>query len=154
MQNLLRSAAEVAGSGTLTAPMGTGRFPLVDTRDVAAAAAAVLRDPGSHAGRTHVLTGPRAVTYAEVAAAMAAVVGRPVEYRADAPAAFRRGLIRSGIPEWRADDLAAIAGAYSDADNRVSDDLAAIVGRPATGLERFLADHRDALVAGAARSHA
>jgi NAD(P)H dehydrogenase (quinone) len=154
MQNLLRFAAEVAGSGTLTAPMGSGAFPLVDTRDVAAAAAAVLRDPGQHAMRTYVLTGPRAVSYAEIAAAMAAVAGRAVEYRAAEPAAFRERLLRTGIPEWRADDLAAIATAYADDDNRVSADLPAILGRPATSLERFLADHRDALVAGAAHSHA
>jgi uncharacterized protein YbjT (DUF2867 family) len=154
MQNLLRFAAEVAGSGTLTAPMGSGEFPLVDTRDVAAAAAAVLREPRQHAMRTYVLTGPRAVSYAEIATAMAAVAGRAVEYRAAEPAAFRDGLLGTGIPEWRADDLAAIATAYADDDNRVSDDLPAILGRPATSLERFLADHRDALVAGAARTHA
>jgi uncharacterized protein YbjT (DUF2867 family) len=154
MQNLLRFAAEVADRRTLTAPMGDGRYPLVDTRDVAAAAAVVLRDPGAHEGAVVTLTGPRALAYAEVADAIAAVVGHAVEYRAADPAGFRASLIAAGIPAWRADDLASIASAYTDDDNRVRDDLPALTGRPATPVGRFLADHRDALAAGASRSHA
>jgi uncharacterized protein YbjT (DUF2867 family) len=154
MQNLLRFAGEVAAHGTLTAPMGAGRFPLVDTRDVAAAAATVVRDPDAHTGRAYALTGPQTLTYAEVAAALADVVGHPVAYRAAEPAAFRTGLMDAGIPEWRADDLAAIAAAYSDDERRVSDDLPTLLGRPPTPIARFLADHRATLVAGASRSHA
>lgn len=154
MQNLLRFAAEVAERRTLTAPMGDGRYPLVDTRDVAAAAAAVLREPEAHEGMVYALTGPRALAYAEVAGAIAAVVGHAVEYRAADPAGFRASLTAAGIPAWRADDLAAIASAYTDDDNRVRDDLPALIGRPATPVERFLADHREPLAAGASRSHA
>src|SRR4249919_3701887 len=77
MQNLLRAADAVRRDGVLAAPMGTDRYPLVDTRDVGAAV--VLADPAAHAGMTHVLTGPQAVTYADVAAAIAVVAGR-VEY--------------------------------------------------------------------------
>jgi NAD(P)H dehydrogenase (quinone) len=150
MQNLLRFAAH----GTLTAPMGAGRFPLVDTRDVAAAAATVLLDPAAHTGCAYALTGPQALTYAEVAAALAEVSGHAVAYRAAEPAAFRTGLMDAGIPEWRADDLAAIAAAYSDDDRRVSADLPALLGRAPTPIARFLADHREMLVAGASRSHA
>ena len=38
MQNLLRAADAVRREGRLAAPMGSNRFPLVDTRDVGAAA--------------------------------------------------------------------------------------------------------------------
>src|SRR5262245_55912622 len=69
MQNLLRFAGDVAAGGRLAAPMGGGRFPLVDTRDVGAAVAAVLREPAAHAGAAYALTGPAAVSYADVAAA-------------------------------------------------------------------------------------
>jgi uncharacterized protein YbjT (DUF2867 family) len=154
MQNLLRSAGPVAGEGRLAAPMGTGAYPFVDTRDVAAAAAAVLRAPAAHAGRAYALTGPRPVAYAEVAALMAAIVGRDVRYEAIAPERFRADLEASGIPAWRAGDLAAIASAYADADNRPADGVAHLAGRPPTPIERFLEDHRATLVAGASRSRA
>jgi NAD(P)H dehydrogenase (quinone) len=126
----------------------------VDTRDVAAVAAAVLRAPAVHAGRAYALTGPRAVGYAEIARLLAAIVGRDVRYEELPPERFRADLEAAGIPAWRAADLAAIASAYSDADNRPSGDVASLAGRPPAPLERFLADNRGTLVAGASRSHA
>jgi uncharacterized protein YbjT (DUF2867 family) len=153
MQNLLRFAGDVASEGRLAAPMGAGAFPLVDTRDVGAAVAAVLRSPADHAGATYALTGPSAVTYADVAAALSELVGTPVRYEPLDPQAFSAGLLDAGIPAWRADDLAAIASAYTAADNTPSDDLERLLGRPATPLSRFLADHRGTYLAGASRSH-
>ena len=153
MQNLLRFADAVA-AGRLAAPMAAGRYPLVDVRDVGAAAAEVLRAPEGHAGRTHALTGPCALGYAEIAERMGDLIGRSVAYAAVAPERFRADLMAAGVPAWRADDLAAIAGAYTDADNAVSPDLELLLGRPATPIERFLADHREVFVAGAARSQA
>jgi uncharacterized protein YbjT (DUF2867 family) len=152
MQNLLRFAGDVAGGGRLAAPMGSRRYPLVDTRDVGAAAA-VLRDPAEHAGRAYSLTGPAALSYAEIAAQLGALAGRPVEYEAVAPEKLRAGLLEAGIPAWRADDLAAISAAYDESDNAASDDLPALLGRPATSFERFLDDHRETYLAGASRSH-
>ena len=60
MQNLLRATAAVRAAGTLTAALGGILVPLVDTRDVGAAAAAVLLAPAAHSGRTYALTGPEA----------------------------------------------------------------------------------------------
>jgi uncharacterized protein YbjT (DUF2867 family) len=154
MQNLLRFAGPVAAEGRLAAPMGAGTYPFVDTVDVAAAAAAVLRAPAAHAGRTYALTGPRAVGYAEIARLMGEIVGRDVVYEARAPERFRADLEAAGIPAWRAADLAAIASAYTDADNRPADGVAVLTGRSPTAIERFLEDHRATLLAGASRSHA
>jgi uncharacterized protein YbjT (DUF2867 family) len=153
MQNLLRSAGAVAEGGRIAAPMGAGRYPLVDTRDVGAAAAAVLRDPDRHAGHAYALTGPAALGYDEVAARLSAVVGHPVVYEAQEPVAFRAGLVAAGVPQWRADDLAAIAGAYDDADNVPSPDAERLLGRPPTSIETFFAEHRETYVAGASRPH-
>jgi uncharacterized protein YbjT (DUF2867 family) len=153
MQNLLRFSGAVAEHRRIEAPMGAGRFPLVDTRDVGAAAAAVLRDPDKHAGQAYALTGPEALSYDEVAGRLSAVVGHPIVYDAQPPEAFRAGLVAAGVPEWRADDLAAIARAYDGADNVPSAGVAALLGRPPTAIEAFFADHRPTYVAGASRSH-
>jgi uncharacterized protein YbjT (DUF2867 family) len=154
MQNLLRFAGPVAADGRLAAPMGDAGYPFVDTRDVAAAAAAVLRAPAGHAGRAYALTGPRAVGYAEIARRMGEIVGRDVRYEALSPQAFRAGLEAAGIPAWRAADLAAIASAYMEEENRPGDGVAGLTGRPPAPIERFLEDHRAVLRAGASRSHA
>jgi len=48
------------------------------------------------------------------------------------------------MPGWRAFDLAHIARAYEPADDEVSPDAAALLGRPPHSLEHFLADHGEA----------
>lgn len=144
MQNLLRAGEAVQVEGRLAAPMGRERFPLVDTRDVGAAAAAVLRDPAAHAGRTYALTGPAAHGYDEVAAALGDVAGREVVYEPVPPEDFAARLRAAGTPDWRAFDLAHIASAYDAAANAVSPDLAMLLGRAPRSLAAFLEDHRSA----------
>jgi uncharacterized protein YbjT (DUF2867 family) len=144
MQNLLRTADAVRRDGRLAAPMGDGRFPLVDTRDVGAAAAVVLTDPAGHAGHTYTLTGPAARSYDEIATALAAVAGRPVTYDPVPPDVYEARLLAAGVPSWRAFDLAHIASAYAPADHAVSPVLATLLGRAPRSLSEFLDDHRDA----------
>ena len=52
MQNLLSFANEIAATGGFSAPMADGKISLVDRRDVAAVAAAVLTGTG-HEGRAY-----------------------------------------------------------------------------------------------------
>ena len=144
MQNLLRAANTVRREGRLAAPMGPNRFPLVDTRDVGAAAAMVLRDPAAHADKEYALTGSEAVSYEDVAKALTAIANRAVTYEAVAPAEFEDRLLKAGMPEWRAYDLAHIASAYSASENIVSPDLAMLLGRGPRSLSEFLEDHRHA----------
>ena len=142
LQNLLRAADAVRSDRRLLAPMGSIRLPLVDTRDVGAAAAVVLSDPGAHAGKEYALTGPVAVNYGEVASALTTVAGHEVAYEAVEADEFEARLRAAGIPDWRAYDLAHIASAYGAADNVVSADLAKLLGRQAKSLSQFLEDHR------------
>ena len=143
MQNLLRAADAVRRDGWLAAPMGYDRYPLVDTRDVGAAAGIVLRNPVAHAGRTYALTGPVAHRYDDIATALSAVTGRTVTYEPVAPQDYEVKLLAAGIPGWRAFDLAHIACAYTPSDNAVSPDLPKLLGRRPRSLSEFLEDHRD-----------
>lgn len=142
MQNLTRAAEVVRRDGLLSAPLGDGRVPLVDTRDVGVAAAVVLADPTAHARREYRLTGPAPLGYGEVAVALAALVHRPVRYEAVPPIEYEARLLAAGVPAWRAFDLAHIAAAYGPADQTVSPDFEALTGRGPTSLADFLSDYR------------
>ena len=48
-------------------PAGNGRVAFIDTRDIGDVAGAVFADPAPHRGKGYTLTGPRAVTFDEVA---------------------------------------------------------------------------------------
>src|SRR6266540_923692 len=69
MQNFLASAQTVAEQGALYGMTGDSRTSYVDVRDVAAVAARVLTSP-SHEGKAYALTGPEALSGAEVAEVM------------------------------------------------------------------------------------
>jgi uncharacterized protein YbjT (DUF2867 family) len=70
----------VEPDGTFELPAGEGRTAFVDAADIAAVAAEVLLHPPP-TGTVHLVTGPEALTMADVAATLAARLARPVAYR-------------------------------------------------------------------------
>ncbi len=66
-------------AGAVSLPGGNGGIPLVDVRNVAAAAVLALTEPG-HEGQAYDITGPEALTMAQQAAILQRVLGRPVTY--------------------------------------------------------------------------
>jgi uncharacterized protein YbjT (DUF2867 family) len=95
MQNFLLSAQPVAEQGVLYGMTGEGRTSYSDTRDIAAVAAQVLTGPG-HQGQRYIVTGPEALSAAEVAERLSAAIGRPVRYVDLPAAAFAQGAGRRG----------------------------------------------------------
>ncbi|MNC87492.1 NAD(P)H azoreductase [compost metagenome] len=111
---------------------------MVHPRDVGEAAAAALLDPG-HAGRAHVLTGPEAVSYAEAAARLGAILGKPVEYL-DIPAdALRGALAAAGLPGWLVEGIVEIqAQARAGIGATPTGGVEALTGHPPRDLDAFL----------------
>lgn len=62
--------------GVIRGPAGEGRVAAVARADVADAAVAVLRDPSAHRGAAYDLTGPEALSLAELAARLTTATGR------------------------------------------------------------------------------
>jgi uncharacterized protein YbjT (DUF2867 family) len=102
MDDLAGAAEEIRRTGEIRAAAGDGRTGFIAADDVAAAAARVLTTDG-HEGATYVLTGPEALSYADVAARFAAVFAWQVQY-IDLPAEQARELWRArGLDPWEAD---------------------------------------------------
>ncbi|HAZ07482.1 MAG TPA: NAD(P)-dependent oxidoreductase [Elusimicrobia bacterium] len=140
-QNLLGLAPLIL-RGVLPGPMGTARFAMVDARDVAAAAAEVLTKP-DHDGKTYVLTGPAALSYAEAAATLSKALGRPVAYSDTPPAAAREHMITGGYPEWRADALLELAAALrSGKADLDTDAVKTLTGRAPIAFESFVRSYK------------
>lgn len=139
LQNLLTTVAPtVAAAGILAAPFGRAPIAMVDARDVATCAVAALLDPAPRDGAWQ-LTGPRAVTFDELAAHVGVrhvPVRRPLAARAMA----RRGAHRDEI------DHAMRMAAYfaSGADAVATDHVQRLTGAPPRTVEAFLAEHRAA----------
>jgi uncharacterized protein YbjT (DUF2867 family) len=141
MQNVLRAAPAIAAHGVLTAAMRDGRVAMVDARDVAAVAATALTAEG-HTGQTHVITGPEALSHADVAGALSRAVGEPITYR-DVPFDdLRAQLLASGAPPWLVEVRMEFTAILREgAAAAVTDVVARTTGRPPRTFADFAAEH-------------
>jgi uncharacterized protein YbjT (DUF2867 family) len=142
MQNFLMSAQQVANQGVLYGMFGEGRVAFIDTRDIAAVAAELLTSPG-HQGASYTLTGPEALSAAEVAERLAVATGRQVRSVDLGADAFRQALAGAGMPGWLVDGV--VEGntmLATDHGAAVTDEVARLTGRPPRTFAQFAADHR------------
>jgi len=107
MQNFFSYAPTIQADDTFFAAAGDGATAMVDSRDIAAVAAAVLSEK-THVGDVLAITGPEAVTYHEAADALSAATGRTIRYVDVPPEAAGEGMLAAGIPDWLVEDLLTI----------------------------------------------
>ncbi len=88
--------------GELAVPAGQGIHPFIDVVDIAEVAVVALTQPG-HAGQTYELSGPEALSFAEMLARIVAVTGDPVLYTDVTPDEFAASLRGLGYPDEIAD---------------------------------------------------
>lgn len=128
-------------AGVVRGPAGTGRVAAVARADVAAVAAAVLRAPGEHAGATYDLSGPEALTMAEVAERAGRVLGRDLRFE-DETVEEAYASRRAGWPDaedWQLDAWVSTYTAIADGScDLVTDHVERVTGRPARTLEEAL----------------
>jgi uncharacterized protein YbjT (DUF2867 family) len=125
-------------NGTLTVPSGGGSEAFVDAADIAAAAAETLLNPGAHAGTRYALTGPKAITFHDVAATIAAVSGQPVGYKDIDQEAWISGAITAGVPADYAVMLRWLTGAIIAGDgSQPTGDIETVTGKPPASFEAF-----------------
>lgn len=136
--NLMGFVGRAIESGVLAAPAGDGKVAFVSRADLAEATAAVLLGDG-HAGRTYDLTGPAAVDFASVAAAVARHAGKPVRYQPIATADFEGGLSQAGLPPFMVEALSGLFQAVAiNAYATVTADTATLAGRESEDIPEFL----------------
>ncbi|SDB80823.1 Uncharacterized conserved protein YbjT, contains NAD(P)-binding and DUF2867 domains [Raineyella antarctica] len=129
--------------GVIRGPAGHGRVAAVAQDDIADVAAAVLLDPGAHAGRTYDLTGPEELTLDDVAAIVSAAQGRPVRYEEETLAEAYASRARYGAPDWQVEAWVSTYVAIARGEMQpATDDVPALLGRPATSLEQLLRAER------------
>lgn len=143
---LLLSAPAAVAQGVLAGNEGDGAVAYVTRDDIAATAAALLAQ-GGHEGQALDVTGPTAVTQAEVASVLSDVTGVPVRYQPLSDEEYVANLVQhAGMPEEAARRAATFGQAARDGWLRdVSDVVERVAGRRPTSVADFLAANRAAL---------
>jgi len=139
------AAASIARDSTLRLPFGAGRTSPIAARDVAAVVAEILASPAAHVGKVYELTGPRSEDMNAVAAEYSDALHRSITY-VDVPFEPWRDedLRRLSLPEHVFEHLSTMARLHAaNRYDRLTHDVEAITGRPATSVREFVARHAD-----------
>ncbi|KQS71223.1 SDR family oxidoreductase [Modestobacter sp. Leaf380] len=117
-------------SGVVRLPVDDVREPFVDVDDVADVVAAALLDPG-HDREVYEVTGPRALTFGEALAHVAAAAGRPLRLETLTRAEHLRGLQEAGVGDdvsWLMDHL--FTEVLDGRNTHLADGVVRALGRP------------------------
>jgi uncharacterized protein YbjT (DUF2867 family) len=129
----------VGEDGSLRGPAGNGRVAAVAQEDVAEVAATVLLHPEAHVGATYDLTGPVAFSLAEAAATLSRLTGREIRYVDESLEEAYASRASYGAPKWQVDAWVSTYTAIAVGElEKVSEDIAMLLGRPALSLEDVL----------------
>lgn len=146
MEMLLSTLPFAIATGRLLSSSGRAGVSYVARSDCAIADAAALQD-GFDGRRTLNITGPEALTSAELVERVNAVLGTQVAHIDASRAELEAHYVASGMQPAMARMLAGIdEGLAQGAMARRSDDFGALTGRPGRSVDGFLRDHRDLLL--------
>ena len=143
MQNFVgQHLSSIVEERRIYSATGDGRVAFIDVGDIARAAVAALTDPGLANGEI-VLTGPAAISYDDVAAAISHVAGTPIEHHRLTVDELAQRHVTHGLPENYAALLAGMdVSVARGAEDRTTDGVERLTGNLPVSLEQFL--HREA----------
>lgn len=146
MQNTMMTAPTVRDQGTIYYDWGDGRNGIVDVRDIVDAALGALTSAnGRFEGREFILTGPKPIGFADVAAGIGAAIGKPVTYVPVPHEAARQAMLGMGMPEWIADGYIELNRGFEQGfANMATDSVEQLAGHPPRGFEQFSRDFASA----------
>ena len=145
MQNLVNYNAQTINTqNAFYGCQGEGKVSHIDLRDVAEVAVKALTED-RHQGKIYTLTGPRALTNAELAQILSDDLGREIRY-VDLPAEqFKQALVGAGLPEWSANALLDLQQLYRNGGaSAVTNDVEQVLGRRPNSFEQFSRDYKAA----------
>ncbi|MEV4311871.1 NAD(P)H-binding protein [Actinocrispum sp. NPDC049592] len=142
MSNTLAWAGPIRRDRTVYAAFAGGRVATIAPEDIAAVAARVLTEPG-HAGQAYTLTGPEALTPAEMTAILAEVLELPLKFVEVSAEVARQAILDHGVPPVMADAIMALrATALSEFTATISPDVEKLTGTPATTFREWASRNR------------
>jgi uncharacterized protein YbjT (DUF2867 family) len=139
MQNVRVYAKMIRKTNQIMLPLGARQVAMIDARDIAAAAAVTLTEPG-HTGQTYMLTGPAAIDGYQVAEALTQIRRKQTDYVPVVPDVARQILQSMTVPQFLIEDaLALYADGVSLNTSVVTDSVRKLTGNPPRTIQDYVA---------------
>jgi nucleoside-diphosphate-sugar epimerase len=140
MQGLLNFRQSITQKSAFFAQVGDARISAVDVRDLADVAVAALTT-SQHDDKIYPLTGPDALTFADMAQQLSKAVGRAIMFVDVPPESMRVALADLDFPAWQADGLLEEFAMYRRGEAAgVEPGVRQALGRPPRSFEDFARD--------------
>jgi len=143
MQNFTGIYRSMIRRGALSLPEGDASSGFMDTGDIAAVAAHIIKNPEPHINRVYDLSGPEALSNEQAVEIISEVIGNPVRYRAMSEAEARRVYEKLGISSWRCEVFESLSRFIRGGNaGNVTDTVEELLGRPPRDFRDFVECNR------------
>ncbi len=140
MQNTMMAAQTISSGGVIYWDMKDGRLGMIDVRDIADSALAVITGEG-HEGKSYILTGPGAISFNDVASTFSRVLDKEVKYVNVPGEAALQSMTRMGVPQWIAEGYVELSEGFSkNFANSTTENVKILTGHSARSFEQFAKD--------------
>jgi uncharacterized protein YbjT (DUF2867 family) len=140
MQNTMMAAQTISSDGVIYWDMKDGKLGMIDVRDIADAAFAIVTGEG-YEGKEYILTGPEAISFYDVAKNFSNVLDKEIKYINVPGDASFQSMIGMGVPEWIAKGYVELSEGFSENfANSTTTNVEILTGHPARSFEQFAHD--------------
>ena len=141
---LMLAAPSIRTTGRWSGSAPHGRNTFIDSRDVVDAAVSVLTEPSTR-GKRHVLTGPAALSWPEVAERLTRVLGREIRYDPVSVDEQRAQLETRGLAPWRVELVLGLDEIQrSSLYGTPTDTVRELTGHPPRTIDEYIGANRAA----------
>ena len=146
MQNIVNyMGGTIKSEGAFYSAIGEAKISHVNVHDIAAVAVKTLTEPG-HEGKAYTLSGPQALTYADIATELSKVLRRSISHISLSPSDLKTGMLTAGSPEEYADKLLDLERYYREEQaSRITNDIKQVTGRDPIRFEQYARDSASSL---------
>jgi len=144
MSNLLAWSTSIKTEGTVRSSTGEGRRGFIHSDDIAAVVTKTLTEQ-EFVGRSVPITGPEALSFADVTARIGAAIGKPLKYVpiSDEEARQRYSAVSGSVEETEA-HVALWRAIREQRLGSVNNNVEQILGRKAIALDQWIAENLEA----------
>jgi len=133
-----RRVPAIVSKGALILPMEDARIASIDIGDIAEVAVSVLTSSSGHEGKIYPITGPEALSMAEVAEKLSTATGKSIHYVNVTPEEAKSTNLANGMPPYMADALFELfAERRKGRESQVSSVIPTVFGWQATRFDEF-----------------
>ena len=146
MQNFINfHSPSIKGNNAFYIPLEDAKVSLVDVRDIAAVAVKSLTDEDLHKNKTHLITGPEALSYHQVAEILSNRIGRKINYVNISDEEARAAMKEIDMSDWLINTVSELSDYFRKGKaSEISSAVEEVTGNKPISFSQFANDYVDA----------